>query len=96
MSNMGDSRAILLGGQKGEVNVLPLSTDHKLDLPMERDRIERANEMVNMGRVDGALAVSRALGGFEFKDYSNNRGSPKQTKWLVRWVDFQHKLQIVS
>lgn len=66
-ANAGDSRAIFCSWQNGFVR--PLSTDHKPSFPTEADRIERAGGIVNFGRVDGELAVSRALGDFEYKDY---------------------------
>jgi serine/threonine protein phosphatase PrpC len=64
-ANAGDSRAIL--------DSFPLSTDHKPTLPHEQRRIEAADGRVFLGRVDGELAVSRALGDFEFKDYGQQR-----------------------
>ena len=65
-ANAGDSRAIL--ATSTEVKVL--SNDHKPDLPLEKDRIEKANGTVTLdARVDGELAVSRGLGDFGFKDY---------------------------
>mmetsp|Transcript_7705 Transcript_7705/g.11780 ORF Transcript_7705/g.11780 Transcript_7705/m.11780 type:complete len:500 (-) Transcript_7705:1679-3178(-) len=81
-ANAGDSRAAMLIGPPchagcsssvedlSKTSVVPLSFDHKPDLPEEMTRIEKAGGAVNFGRVDGLLAVSRALGDFEFKDYS--------------------------
>ena len=67
-ANVGDSRACLLTGD----TCVPLSTDHKPDLAQERTRIESAGGIVlyslgAVARVDGVLALSRALGDFEFK-----------------------------
>jgi serine/threonine protein phosphatase PrpC len=45
-----------------------LSFDHKPWLTVEKERIESAGGCVAMKRVDGELAVSRALGDFQFKD----------------------------
>ena len=45
-----------------------LSFDHKPFNAEERRRIEAAGGCVSMKRVDGELAVSRALGDFSFKD----------------------------
>jgi len=47
---------------------LPLSEDHKPDDPIERKRIYNANGFVEDGRVNGMLALSRALGDFEYKN----------------------------
>lgn len=62
-ANAGDSRAVLCRGGRA----LPLSIDHKPTLPLERRRIERAKSIVARGRVNGVLALSRALGDFSFK-----------------------------
>lgn len=47
--------------------VLEMSTDHKPTLDSERQRIESAGGYVSWGRVNGNLALSRAIGDFEFK-----------------------------
>jgi len=45
-----------------------LSEDHKPDNAGEIARIEKGNHMVEDSRVDGNLALSRALGDFQYKD----------------------------
>lgn len=66
-ANCGDSRAVL---SRGGVAV-ELSQDHHPQDPTEKRRIEAAGGFVAVyetsGRVDGTLAVSRALGDFRFK-----------------------------
>lgn len=62
-ANCGDSRGILC--HNGEV--LYHTVDHKPGCINEKDRIERAGGSVMMQRINGALAVSRALGDFEYK-----------------------------
>lgn len=58
--NAGDSRTVLCSGEQA----IALSDDHKPDNAGEQARIERANHMVEDQRVDGNLALSRALGDF--------------------------------
>ncbi len=46
---------------------MELSVDHKPYTPSEQARIEAAGGTVSMKRVNGDLAVSRALGDFVYK-----------------------------
>lgn len=62
-ANAGDSRAVAC--VNGET--LPLSRDHKPTLKDERKRIKAAGGFVEHKRVNGNLALSRALGDFIFK-----------------------------
>jgi len=62
-SNTGDSRAVLSRG--GEA--VALSDDHKPDNAVEKERVQAAGGEVKFGRVNGDLAVSRALGDFAYK-----------------------------
>ena len=66
MANAGDSRAVLSRNHKA----LALSEDHKPDLEIEKERIEKAGGYVHNGRVNNSLALSRSLGDFEFKHFS--------------------------
>eukprot|EP00041_Stephanoeca_diplocostata_P037147 m.1389521 g.1389521 ORF g.1389521 m.1389521 type:complete len:529 (+) comp24987_c0_seq73:335-1921(+) len=63
-ANAGDSRSILVSG--GEVAFATL--DHKPGDARERQRIYNAGGFVLRGRVDGQLAVARALGDHTFKN----------------------------
>ncbi|KAH7325903.1 phosphatase 2C-domain-containing protein [Stachybotrys elegans] len=63
VANAGDSRGVL--GIKGRAK--PLSQDHKPQLEAEKNRITAAGGFVDFGRVNGNLALSRAIGDFEFK-----------------------------
>ncbi|KAI9794780.1 MAG: Protein phosphatase 2C 2 [Peltula sp. TS41687] len=63
VANAGDSRTVL--GVKGRAK--PLSFDHKPQNEGERARITAAGGFVDFGRVNGNLALSRAIGDFEFK-----------------------------
>ena len=63
-ANAGDSRAVL----KKQKSAIALSSDHKPTDPIESARIIGAGHCVELDRVDGALALSRAIGDLEFKD----------------------------
>jgi len=71
VANAGDSRAVLC--RRGQA--VPLSEDHKPNLPGERSRIMRAGgsvEMQHVGhivqyRVNGNLNLSRSIGDLEYK-----------------------------
>lgn len=63
VANAGDSRTVL--GVKGRAK--PLSFDHKPQNEGEKARIMAAGGFVDFGRVNGNLALSRAIGDFEFK-----------------------------
>ena len=65
---MGDSRCVIR--DNGEV--IDLSNDHKPDVPSEKERILNSGHMVIKGRVDGSIAVCRAIGDWEFKDIDKN------------------------
>ena len=59
-ANSGDSRAVLMS--KGKA--IPLSFDHKPSNEDETKRIEASGHFVEDDRVDGNLALSRAIGDF--------------------------------
>eukprot|EP00796_Vickermania_ingenoplastis_P008970 gene8970-6293_t len=63
---LGDARAVLFDGK----TTIAMSEDHKPGNPKESKRIQRCGGFVQFGRVCGVLAVSRALGDFEFKNSS--------------------------
>ncbi|CAL8350363.1 unnamed protein product [Arctogadus glacialis] len=62
--NCGDSRTLLC--RDGAVAFY--TEDHKPCNPRERERIQNAGGSVTLQRVNGSLAVSRALGDFTFKE----------------------------
>lgn len=66
-ANAGDSRCVI--GTNGTAK--PLSDDHKPYGEIEKLRIEKAGGFVQWNRVDGDLAVSRALGDFSYKNRSD-------------------------
>ncbi|KAF7635688.1 PPM-type phosphatase domain-containing protein [Meloidogyne graminicola] len=66
-ANAGDSRAVVSVAGKA----LNLSTDHKPSNEEESKRIFAAGGWVEFNRVNGNLALSRALGDFTFKSNKN-------------------------
>jgi protein phosphatase 2C family protein 2/3 len=67
VGNAGDSRCVLCRDGKA----VPLSEDHKPFLEKEIKRIQKAGGFVQAGRVNGNLALSRAVGDFDFKQNKN-------------------------
>lgn len=63
VANAGDTRCVV--GINGKAK--DLSTDHKPDLPNEKRRVQRAGGFVEEGRVNGIIAISRAIGDWEYK-----------------------------
>ena len=74
VANVGDSRAVLC--RKGGLAVA-CSKDHKTSDPTEYARIVAAGSWVSVGRVEGDLAMSRAIGDFRFK-YRERLGAEDQ------------------
>jgi len=66
-ANAGDSRTVLSVNGSAK----PLSYDHKPNNEGEHARICAAGGFVDIGRVNGNLALSRAIGDFEFKKSSD-------------------------
>ncbi|XP_018607573.1 protein phosphatase, Mg2+/Mn2+ dependent, 1Nb (putative) isoform X1 [Scleropages formosus] len=64
IANCGDSRAVLC--RDGRVYVQ--TEDHKPFNPHEMERIQNAGGTVTLQRINGSLAVSRALGDFSYKE----------------------------
>ncbi|XP_055353538.1 protein phosphatase 1B-like [Paramacrobiotus metropolitanus] len=73
LANCGDSRGILVAA--GAIKLA--TSDHKPVHATERQRIEKAGGSVMFQRVNGSLAVSRALGDFEYKN-NTELAAPEQ------------------
>nr|CAJ2479055.1 unnamed protein product [Leishmania braziliensis] len=84
-ANAGDSRCVMC--RNGSVDAL--STDHKPFLPSEQMRIERAGCYVLNRRVNGMLALSRAIGDFMFK---NNT----QVSWEMQAVTSAPEVRVTK
>lgn len=65
VANIGDSRAVLVKGATGEC--ISLTTDHKPEDEEENQRIKAAGGFARNNRVDGELAMSRAMGDHKYK-----------------------------
>jgi len=62
-ANAGDSRTVMC--QRGIA--VDLSKDHKPTSHEEKKRVINAGGEVELGRVNGVLSLSRAIGDFEYK-----------------------------
>ncbi|KAG1684372.1 putative protein phosphatase 2C T23F11.1 [Nymphon striatum] len=78
--NIGDSRAI--ASVKGQVQ--NLSYDHKPNNELENKRIVAAGGWVDFNRVNGNLALSRALGDFVFK---KNTSKSSEEQIVIAYPD---------
>ncbi|CEP12123.1 hypothetical protein [Parasitella parasitica] len=67
VANAGDSRSVISTAGKSKA----LSHDHKPIDPKESERICNAGGFVEFNRVNGSLALSRAIGDFEYKQASD-------------------------
>ncbi|KAJ3135015.1 Protein phosphatase 2C 1 [Physocladia obscura] len=80
-ANVGDARAVLSRGGKA----VRLSYDHKGSDANESQRIIESGGFVVNGRVNGVLAVTRALGDVTMKDYIV--GNPYTTETILESSD---------
>lgn len=102
-ANVGDSRAVCRtheAGINGTQVSVALSEDHKCSLPEEKKRIEAAGGQVLADRVDGCLAMSRALGDFVYKDtdtaQSRQKVSPVPDIFVKARVDSADELLVLA
>lgn len=66
--NVGDSRSVLI---HPDGSIESLTEDHKPETEAENARIRAAGGSVAMNRVDGQLAMSRAIGDWQYKANPN-------------------------
>ena len=89
VANAGDSRGILAKGGRVE----PMSFDHKPTNAGETQRIEASGGTVTNRRVNGDLAVSRALGDFKHK---TNTDLPAEQQAVSAEADIDSRVSPVS
>lgn len=70
IANVGDCRAVLCRAGKA----IELTRDHKANSHEEKARIERNGGLVQFDMLNGHLAVSRALGGYDSESNSKIKG----------------------
>ncbi|EEB08333.1 protein phosphatase 2C Ptc2 [Schizosaccharomyces japonicus yFS275] len=84
-ANAGDSRTVI--GSRGIAH--PMSFDHKPNADAEKARIAAAGGFVDFGRVNGSLALSRAIGDFEYK---KNADLPPEKQIVTAFPDVTTRL----
>lgn len=91
-ANCGDSRAVL--SRNGQA--IFSTKDHKPVNPQERERIQAAGGSVMIQRVNGSLAVSRALGDYQYKQVCFYYYLDFYEKKLLMNVCFFYRLLVVD
>ena len=84
-ANAGDCRAILV---KKNGDIVKLSKDHKPILEEEMERIKAAGHSVRFNRVDGKLALSRAIGDHAYKNNDKLPAEEQAVTYLPEIWDF--------
>lgn len=85
-ANVGDSGAAFYTNKE----IIPISKTHRITDPVEKQRITEAGYSIQENRIEGLLAVPRALGDFEFKQCGGKSQfeqavscAPEVTVWPV-------------
>jgi protein phosphatase len=89
--NVGDSRCIVIDKMR---RVQFTTVDHRPTDPVERVRIEAAGGHVTNARVDGELALSRAIGDRRYK--CNDEKLPSEQKVIARPTITQLDVSVVD
>lgn len=71
VGHVGDCR-LVLAKRNGDIETI--TSDHRLDLMSERERILQLGGRVVNNRVNGVMAITRAFGDLEFKGLLDRRG----------------------
>lgn len=79
IANVGDSEGVLAQKGKNGLEAILLTEIHRPTKDSERQRVEEAGGHVLFGRINGSLAVSRALGDIDFKQPHNKSGG----NWVI-------------
>jgi len=86
VGSVGDSRCVLGSGTQ----VISFTEDHKPENAEERERIQKAGGFVQYNRVNGELAMSRALGDFRYKP--SDKGLANHEYLVIAYPDISiHK-----
>ena len=86
----------MIAGQGSAKN---LSIDHKPDLITEKKRVQKAGGYVEDGRVNGIIAVSRAIGDWEYKNSSTRPPDMMVTAYpeiIVEQLKPEHDFMIIA
>eukprot|EP00656_Telonema_subtile_P008556 TRINITY_DN13995_c0_g1_i1.p1 TRINITY_DN13995_c0_g1~~TRINITY_DN13995_c0_g1_i1.p1 ORF type:complete len:391 (+),score=69.40 TRINITY_DN13995_c0_g1_i1:120-1292(+) len=89
--NAGDARVVLCSEQGGRSGALRMSKDHKPTDREEQQRIEALGGVVLAGRVQGCLAVSRALGDLSYTPFVS-----QEPYFARQQLQPEHKYLIVA
>lgn len=84
--NVGDSRVMIV---RANGTLVSMTEDHKPDDKLERARIIKAGGSVSNNRVDGGLAMSRAMGDYMYK--INSRITQLEQK-VIPLPDITHEV----
>jgi serine/threonine protein phosphatase PrpC len=85
--NVGDSRTVLARKEGDKYVAIACTFDHKPTDEAERARIEAAGGTVQLSRVDGQLALSRAFGDRMLKQPMSNPPEKRKVSSYPDWIE---------